>query len=381
MTEEEVRIIYQEEYIDQHIGCYTLNKKYHHNLYDEFHKYNLPIRSHTEKNKKYFCQDDYFENIDTEEKAYWLGFLMADGFISIKGNGKRVGISLQAKDCDHIIKFQKAIKTNTPIHTYSVTRGYKIGSMYSRIIVHSAKMIDDLISHGCVQQKSNILKPPTGVPSELNRHWIRGFMDGNGSITIHKNQYIDSYGIGFVSTDDVLLWIMDVLIKDGILQRTYPLDKRKKEQIVSNFTFGGNNLVKQYCDYIYKDATVYLDRKYERYIQLTELIKQRDNKFIKHDCDICGDKNSSSYHLWTKDDEYNGMTVCQKHYQQLYHHGKIIPDRKDYCEICGETFGKMIKCGTKYMDYYGVTMCRKHYEQIYTHGKITDNTKGWHKNE
>lgn len=91
MDEEQVRKIYNEEYIGKHIGAYTLSKKYNKNLYAQFHKYNLPLRNDVEKNKKYTCDSTFFNVIDTEEKAYWLGFLMADGFITIIGNGKKNG--------------------------------------------------------------------------------------------------------------------------------------------------------------------------------------------------------------------------------------------------------------------------------------------------
>ena len=69
------------------------------------------------KKYPYNCNYDYFKNIDTEEKAYWLGFIYADGYITIneKTNSGYVGIELQASDVNHLKKFNKSISGNYPI--------------------------------------------------------------------------------------------------------------------------------------------------------------------------------------------------------------------------------------------------------------------------
>lgn len=295
---------------------------------------------------------------------------------------KKMGVSIKISDIEHLEKLKIALNTETPIHTYEVKQGYKIGTQYCRLIIADIELVDALMSHGCIQQKSNILLPPTGIPNSLRRHWIRGFMDGNGSISVTKTQKIDSYTIRFTSTDDVLNWIMDILIDDNIITRRYPFSKRKPEHVVSSFEFGGNYLSKKYCDYIYDGATVYLQRKYDRYIELSKMLKQREeNKNKIYHCDICGKEGKDRYHEWVKDDEYKGLTLCNKHYLQLYKYNRIKEDKKKYCDICGDQYGRLIHCGHKHIDYYGLTMCRKHYEQLDVYGKITDKTKGWHKNE
>lgn len=281
-TDEEIIRIYNEDYIGKRMGGTSLAKKYNFAaFYDRFKMLGLKMRSNQEKNRKYSCNSDFFESIDTEEKAYWLGFLFADGFITSPQNNnnvKRVGLSLKESDCNHLEKFNKAISSNAIIRHYTVTTGYKIDTKYCRVIITDNKMAEDLISHGCVEHKSNILNPPIGVPEYLIKHFIRGFMDGNGSISISKYKYGFIYKIRFTSTDNVLKWIMNHLIKYKIIDKEYPLYKRKPTQIVSSFEFGGNNLAKKYLDYIYEDATVWLDRKHDRYIELLNLIKQKEEK-------------------------------------------------------------------------------------------------------
>lgn len=378
LTEEEIKKIYYEEYVGQHIGTCSLKRKYHCHIYDQFKKYGLPIRNNREKNKKYTCNKNYFQNIDIPEKAYWLGFIYADGYIGKNNGSERFGISLSVEDINHLYKFKESIGSTHPINTYKASNGYKIGTEYCRIIITEEKLVTDLIRQGCVHHKTNILKPPI-LPKELRKHWIRGFLDGDGSIIVHKTQYVDSYSIGFTSTDEVLNWIMDELIEDGILEKRYPLTKRHEGQTVSSISFGGNYLVKKFCDYIYNDATICLQRKYERYLDLCKILQVREDSKIRHCCCVCGATKSSSFIVWRGNDEYKDKILCNKHWEQLHRNGMILPDKNDCCDICGDDYGRLIQCGKKYMDYYGVTMCRKHYEQLSIHGTITDESRGWHK--
>ena len=135
--------------------------------------------------RKYIHQFDYFEIIDTEEKAYWLGFMFADGYIvdySNRYGEDKFGITLHSDDIETLEKFRESIKSTNPITDVSSN-----GRSLRRIIMSSQKTVDDLISHGCVKQKSLILKPPINVPDDLIQHFIRGFFDGDGSICWNKS--------------------------------------------------------------------------------------------------------------------------------------------------------------------------------------------------
>lgn len=385
-TDEEIIRIYNEDYVGKHMGIPSLKKEYKYDFYDKFRQLGLTIRTNQEKNRKYYCDSDFFEIIDSEEKAYWLGFLYADGYISRPSANTsgilRVGISLKDDDANHLEKFVKALNSNAPVCHYEVKQGYKPGVMYCRVILADNKLAHDLISHGCIEKKSNIIEPPIGVPEELERHFIRGFMDGNGSITKNNNKYPKdgySYTIKWTSTDAVLLWIMRHLIKNNILQHEYPLYKRKQEHIVSGFEFGGNKLTKKYLDYIYKDATVWLNRKHDRYIELLDYFQKCEDNKMPHKCDICGNTEDTHYSIWRKDGEYKNKVVCNKHYHQLRTYNRIIPDKKNYCDLCGDTIGALIRVGKTYPNYFGMTLCKKHYTQL-TMGHIPDKIRGEHKN-
>jgi hypothetical protein len=219
--------------------------------------------------RKYTHNYDFFENIDTEEKAYWLGFMFADGYIidySNKYGEDKFGITLHGDDIKTLEDFKKAINSTNPITDVSSN-----GRFLMRIVMSSQKTVDDLISHGCFKQKSLILKPPIGVPENLIHHFIRGFFDGDGSIFWNKTAFerhstwnTPSYNINITSTKEMIEWIIDI-IGFGTLC------KEQRREKTWYYKQSGNKKVRAFCDYIYKDATIYMERKYKLYQDLVKV--------------------------------------------------------------------------------------------------------------
>jgi hypothetical protein len=216
--------------------------------------------------RKYYHNFDFFENIDTEEKAYWLGFMFADGYICDYTNRygeDKFGITLHVDDIQTLEAFKHSIKATNPITDVS-SNGRKL----RRILMSSQKTVDDLISHGCTKQKSLTLKPPINIPNNLINHFIRGFFDGDGSIFYNKSEFekheawlTPSFSICITSTKEIIEWIIDVVGFGHIA-------KEPRREKTWYYRQNGNNKVKQFCDYIYKDATIYMERKYNLYKEL-----------------------------------------------------------------------------------------------------------------
>ena len=219
--------------------------------------------------RKYYHQFDYFENIDTEEKAYWLGFIFADGYIldySSRYGEDRFGITLHTNDIETLEYFKKSISATNPITDVSYN-----GRSLCRIIMSSQKTVNDLISHGCVKQKSLILKPPINIPDDLIHHFIRGFFDGDGSIyqnkaefERHKNWNTPSYSICITSTKEMVEWIISQVGFGNLM-------KEERREKTWYYKQSGNKKVKAFCDYIYADATIYMERKYKLYQNLVKV--------------------------------------------------------------------------------------------------------------
>lgn len=132
--------------------------------------------------KKYYYNEDFFNEINTESKAYFLGLLYADGYINDKL--KYVELTLHKDDCEIINQFIVELKSNRkPVFIKN--------KKYCRIIINSEKMVNDLIVLGCTNNKTHTLKFPNNISDKLMHHMIRGYFDGDGSIwcTAKRNQY------------------------------------------------------------------------------------------------------------------------------------------------------------------------------------------------
>lgn len=211
---------------------------------------------------------DYFENIDSEDKAYWLGFLYADGCVS--QDLKNVVLELSSVDKQHIYKFANTIQSNHKISDKKAKHDY------TRIAVSCKQMGIDLYNHGCVSKKSMILQFPTNdiVPEYLIYHFIRGYFDGDGCLSrssgmrkrndrnANKFYPYDKWYLKFVGTESMMNGISKYL---DMHNKLYNQIKGKNHYTLK---CGGKELVKTKMDMIYKDATIYLDRKYNKYKEL-----------------------------------------------------------------------------------------------------------------
>lgn len=205
--------------------------------------------------KTYTVNDNYFNKIDREDKAYWLGFLYADGYITKGG----FGISLMSTDKEHLQLMLDDMDSNYKIKTYINSNKNKYGATcYCRVLINSQEMRRHIISYGIVEHKSLILEPPKVKfgTKELERHFLRGFFDGNGSVSGLKRK---TYALKIVSTNSFLNWFA------GKINYKYKkLHKRRSSDIVSSLEIAGINMVKKYGGYLYNNSTRYLKRKYNK---------------------------------------------------------------------------------------------------------------------
>ena len=209
----------------------------------------------------YTADFNYFNNIDSPEKAYWLGFIYADGYVSSAQRKKIFGISLSSKDADQLRKLNRCLNSNYDIKEYVVKNGYKPGTKYSRLIINSEQMYNDLINHGVYERKTSILRNPT-IPREYDAPFILGYFDGDGSIFLNNGKY-PFYSIDFVGTDSVLTYIHNYFMKEGCTKKSLYLEKRRQNQTVSYIRYGGNVLVETMLGILYQSVPNYLplDRK------------------------------------------------------------------------------------------------------------------------
>lgn len=199
---------------------------------------------------KYEYNKNFFENIDTEEKAYWLGFIAADG--NIRKDFHKLRIELNIQDKQHLEKFRSAIQGNMPIKEWIRLKNH---SCY--IEINSVKMCKDLFQYGITPNKSLSLRIDfEKIPQELQHHLIRGYFDGDGSLNMYEKDGYEYWEINFIGTQHFLTYIMDFFNK-----------KHKISTCGNNFRFNfkkGED-IKDILDILFNNATTFLDRKKEKY--------------------------------------------------------------------------------------------------------------------
>ena len=234
-----------------------------------FTRMGLEMRSNSLNSRRYKVNHDFFDEINTEEKAYWLGFIYADGYITVREGRLMFGVSLSSKDRNHLVLLINCLESDYKIKEYKVSSGYKVGVKYSRLIISSEKLCNDLIKHGVFKQKTNILLPPK-IKRELIRHFIRGYIDGDGSIYKTANDYGYDWHLNIVGTNELLTFIIEYFFDEKLVQRKTKLEKRKKHHKISYIRYGGNIQTKRILDNIYQDANLFLERKYDVYKELLD---------------------------------------------------------------------------------------------------------------
>jgi DNA-binding transcriptional regulator WhiA len=206
-------------------------------------------------NHKFDFNRRIFENIDNEKKAYWLGFIYADGSVyKSKDNiSHHLTIKLSSKDSNHLHKFKKDFNLPQEIKLRK-ENGFSGGFESARIRLVSKDLVNDLICHGCVPNKTFVLQFPK-IDKTLFNHFIRGYFDGDGSISITNKQK----QITILGNYDFLFKLQEILIENCGINKT-KLSKREK---IYYLHYGGNLSIKKIGEFLYDDSTTYMGRKYE----------------------------------------------------------------------------------------------------------------------
>lgn len=118
----------------------------------------------------------YFRDY-THESSYWMGFIAADGHVNVKR--ERVELKIHSRDIDRLISFRRVLNGDFPVYRFK-TRPH-VG-----VQIYSKESVSDLIQKG-IGVKSPDLQPPIGIPEDCVRHFIRGYFDGDGSISFSKS--------------------------------------------------------------------------------------------------------------------------------------------------------------------------------------------------
>ena len=210
--------------------------------------------------------ENIFDNIDSEEKAYWLGFLFADGNISQKNY--YVSVNLSIKDKSHLEKLRKFLNYERELITCFTKQGYGV----VRLRVSNKHLWSTLNSIGCIPAKSLTLKFPFDIfnkKNDLIRHFIRGYFDGDGCLTyrdkLHKRPEVNVIG-----TEDFLRGMEHFLPVNPM--KNLRIKHKENGKI---FVWEKDSRVAfKVANFLYKDANIFLERKYNKYLEYCRLYEK-----------------------------------------------------------------------------------------------------------
>lgn len=236
---------------------------------------------------KYQVNHEYFHDINNEYKAYILGFIYADGsIIQPKGNRQlKLTIAIQEEDGYILNKLAKEAGGKDVSKSFSPSSQIKGWKPKAVLEINSNILGNKLISYGCNINKSKIGMEFPSLCSELIPHFIRGFLDGDGSILIkkltykykrktdwkvknaHKQRY--KMVIAFASTDKIFL----EKITEYLPSKKFYISSRLRKQMVYTLWIENTEDVLNCFNYLYQNANFFLKRKFDKLEEFNMTIK------------------------------------------------------------------------------------------------------------
>lgn len=233
--------------IARHFGL-----KHHSSVSDTLDRLDIKKRAIGEDNRLYKLDNTMFDVIDTEEKAYWLGFLYADGCLS---RGKTLYLILAERDGEHVNTFKQFMRSESPLKHIVSNR-----STYGESKQIKIEITDKHLGERMSELGMNTVRKMSGygslpfISEHLVHHWIRGWCDGDGSVGTKDES------IGFCGTQELLLKVRSILADEKGLN---PELQIKMYRHMYYLIYKGYFVANKVADYLYQDATVYLPRKRE----------------------------------------------------------------------------------------------------------------------
>lgn len=223
-----------------------------------------------ERPRTHLFNKGFFKDIDSEEKAYILGLLFADGNIRTSGC---VRISLQYSDREILEK--ACLCMGAPLDRVTKIVAFPHGEPYdyAHFEVNSMDMVADLSVFGCVSPKVFKIRLPR-IREDLLRHFIRGYFDGDGSIYQHKQGH---FVFDITGNPKFVSDVQELFLTRLGIKLTFKVCSNKRSR---NISISNLKALEKVYSWLYQDATIYLERKY---LKFQEFLKYMEEMYKKHD--------------------------------------------------------------------------------------------------
>lgn len=237
----------------------------------------------TRLKNRYLLNDNYFDEINTEAKAYILGFIYADGFV---GDEKHNNIVISINDYDIVQYIAEEIEFTGTIRKTN-KGGFKNSKNGYSLNFSSKIMADRLRKIGLYPNKSLTISELPKIKNELMRHFIRGYFDGDGSILLSHNssyykngnivkKYIyPTYNFIILGTENFLKSI----IKEANFNYAKIRDTKTKE--IKSLNICAKKEFDNIFNYLYLNSTIKLERKYNKWNEIRSAFAEQSVKKMR----------------------------------------------------------------------------------------------------
>lgn len=222
--------------------------KYHVSIINALRRQGIIQRSVEDRNRLYKCNPHIFDNLDNELSAYLHGFIYADGNVS---QARTLTISIANTDKAHLEKIRMALQTEAPVKTLE-NKGY--GTLRAVLSYTERHLAKELMDKGIIVNRPYPHLSFDAIPDDMFNHWLLGFFDGDGA-AYRKHPTISfcgNYEFIFILREKLVKFCgsnPDLAIRKHPTKPTYYLK------------FDGRNVAFQVINFMYKDATIWLERK------------------------------------------------------------------------------------------------------------------------
>ena len=255
-------------------------------------RHGYKAKSQSELRRKYPIKENFFDKINTEHKAYFLGFLYADGY----NNTDRFSVSLSLKETDAeiLIKLNHLLQPQKPLQ-YVKFKNSNSSNQY-RLVIANKHISQQLASLGCFKAKTYKLLFPSKkqVPGRLIRHFVRGYFDGDG--------WVGKSAVCIVGTSMFCETLSQVL-KEKLDINSYIRARHPKRKHNIRMLEINHRQARVFLKWIYKDSKIHLQRKHNRF--LLQMDYERSLSEIR----TCSVENCDKKHM--------GRGYCKNHYYEF----------------------------------------------------------------
>jgi intein-encoded DNA endonuclease-like protein len=219
---------------------------------------NIPVQKNGAL-RKYTMNEEFFSQ-DSEKSMYWAGFCAADGNIDKKYPQLRIAIS--SKDTEHLEQFKNDIQSNAVIGSVvhnNKTTNKSYNSVYLKLT--SDKFVNDLARFNIVPNKTFIYTIPDWIIDHPHANaFLRGYFDGDGTFTIMHDNGVDRPIFRIIGPLAAMETFRTILENNTTITKNRTIGKDRN---IFTLTYAAKSDVQAIVDYLYKDATVYLKRKFK----------------------------------------------------------------------------------------------------------------------